>query len=172
MTPSPAEPVTVFIGLGSNLGDRERHLCEALEQIRSFVSVEKVSSVYETEPVGLEDQAWFLNMVVKGTTRLTASQLLARLQATEHDLGRRRTVKHGPRTIDLDILFYSDTIRATERLVIPHPEVHHRGFVLKPLHEIEPDLVHPKLQQNIRSLLNSLQDDKRVKKWTGRRSST
>ena len=172
MTPSTAQPATVFIGLGSNLGDREQHLCEALDRIGSFIFVEKASAVYETEPVGREDQGWFLNMAVKGTTRLTAPQLLDRLQATERDMGRRRTLKYGPRTIDLDILFYSDTIHVTRRLVIPHPEIQNRRFVLQPLHEIAPNLVHPQLKQTIGSLLDNLQDDKRVKKWTSARSKT
>ncbi len=159
------EQETVFIGLGTNLGDREKNLRQALEHIQAFIDIERSSSIYETEPVGYEDQDWFLNMVVEGHTRLSPLQLLRKLQEIENRIGRKRTIKNGPRIIDLDILFYSDKVLTAENLIIPHPAIQNRSFVLTPLHEIEPDFVHPKLNRDIKSLFETLSQDKHVKKW-------
>lgn len=160
------ERISVFIGLGTNRGDREENLRRALEHIQTFIDIERSSSVYETEPVGYEDQNWFLNMVVKGTTNLPVNDLLARLQAIENTMGRERSIKNGPRIIDLDILFYSDTICATDSLTIPHPEIQNRGFVLAPLHEIAPGFIHPAFKKDITTLFKGLNRKKEVKKWT------
>jgi 2-amino-4-hydroxy-6-hydroxymethyldihydropteridine diphosphokinase len=157
---------TVFIGLGTNLGDREENLARALEDIKKIIQIETLSSIYETQPVDYEDQGWFLNMVIKGATNLSAMQLLPKLQAIEAEMGRTRTIKKGPRIIDLDILFYSNEIIVSDDLRVPHPEIQNRHFVLRPLHEIAPDFIHPELHKNISNLFNNLRQDKQVKKWT------
>jgi len=157
---------TVFIGLGTNLGDREENLARALEDIKKIIQIETLSSIYETQPVDYEDQDWFLNMVIKGATNLSAMQLLPKLQAIEAEMGRTRIIKNGPRIIDLDILFYSNEIIVSDDLRVPHPEIQNRHFVLRPLHEIAPDFIHPGLHKNISNLFNNLRQDKQVKKWT------
>lgn len=157
---------SVFIGLGTNLGNRERNLKKALEHIKAFIKIEYTSSIYETEPVDYEDQAWFLNMVIKGTTKLSAIHLLEKLQSIEDSMGRVRTIKSGPRIIDLDILFYSDKIINCGDLIVPHPEIQNRSFVLTPLQEIAPEFMHPKLKKKMTHLLNRLKQNKQVRKWT------
>ncbi len=157
---------TVFIGLGTNLGDRQENLARALEYIKKIIEIENLSSIYETQPVGYEDQGWFLNMVIKGSTNLSARQLLAKLQAIEAKMGRARIINKGPRIIDLDILFYSNEIIVSDDLRVPHPEIQNRHFVLRPLNEIAPDFIHPKLHKDISNLFNNLRQDKQVKKWT------
>ncbi len=144
--------VPVFIGLGSNMGDREKLLKKALERIEKLMPIQAASSVYETEPVGYEAQGWFLNMVIQGATRLFPDMLLERLQDIEAALGRQRDIKNGPRTIDLDILFYGSEIIITKRLTVPHPHLPERAFVLVPLAEIAPEFVHPLLRINIAAL--------------------
>ena len=154
--------VTVFIGLGSNMGNREELLKKALERIEKLMPIQAVSSVYETEPVGYEAQDWFLNMVIQGTTRLFPDVLLERLQDIETDLGRQRAIANGPRTIDLDILLYGDAVMATEHIIVPHPRLHERAFVLAPLAEIAPALEHPVLHKNMAALLAQTGCCKRV----------
>lgn len=160
------ETSTVFIGLGTNLEDREKNLEEALEEIRKFIEIEKLSSIYETQPVDYEDQDWFLNMVIQGETKLSPRQLLSKLQKTENKMGRTPTVRKGPRIIDLDILFYSNKILAFDDLTIPHPEIQNRSFALTPLNEIAPGFIHPKLQKDIQTLFTNLNQDREVRKWT------
>ena len=145
--------VTVFIGLGSNMGKREELLKKALERIEKLMPIQAASSVYETEPVGYEAQDWFLNMVIQGATRLFPAVLLERLQDIETALGRQRDIANGPRTIDLDILLYGDAVMATEHITVPHPRLHERAFVLAPLAEIAPTLEHPVLHKNMAALL-------------------
>ena len=134
-----------FIGLGSNLGDRERNLEVAISSLEEFCSVLNKSSVYETKPVGYLDQGDFLNMVVEVESALEPLVFFIRLQEVEHKMGRVREVKNGPRVIDLDILLAEDLVINTPHLKIPHPRMHERGFVLEPLCEIAPDVVHPVL---------------------------
>jgi len=156
----------VFIGLGSNMGDREKNLREALEKIGRFIIIDILSSVYETEPVDVEDQGWFLNMVLKGTTGLSPVRLLEKLQETEKLVGRKATFSKGPRIIDLDILFYDHIVLESANLEIPHPEIKNRGFVLTPLHEIAPDFIHPVWNKDISFLMNNLNQKKQVRTWT------
>jgi 2-amino-4-hydroxy-6-hydroxymethyldihydropteridine diphosphokinase len=163
------ENATVFICLGTNIGDRGQNLAQALQHLKAYIAIEAASSVYETQPVGFDDQPWFLNMVVKGATALSPRGLLAGLWSIEQSMGRQRTIKQGPRIIDLDILFYSDKIINEEGLIIPHPEIQSRGFVLVPLNEIAPEFIHPGLAQNIRSLFADLRQDKQVHIWTQQR---
>lgn len=132
-----------YIGLGSNLGDREQYLLHALERIEKNpkITITKVSSIYETFPVGITEQPLFLNMVIEIETSYTPIDLLNVLQKIEAEHGRRREIKWGPRTLDLDILLYNQENMKSERLIIPHPRMQERGFVLIPLHEINPTLV-------------------------------
>jgi 2-amino-4-hydroxy-6-hydroxymethyldihydropteridine diphosphokinase len=161
------EEHTVFIGLGSNMGDRERLLKKALKRIEKLMTMQAASSVYETEPVGYESQGWFLNMAIQGTTRLFPEVLLERLQDIEAALGRQRDITNGPRTIDLDMLFYGSEIIKTGQLTVPHPELHKRAFVLEPLAEIAPGLMHPVLHKNITALLAQAGSGKKVVKKSG-----
>lgn len=148
---------TAYIGLGSNIGDRERYLNEALQSMNCRQSrLVKVSRFYSTKPVGYTEQKDFLNCVAKLKTRLTPGELLRFLQNIERCLKRERTVKWGPRTIDLDILLYDDRIINEETLEVPHPRMHERLFVLVPLAEIAPDVIHPVLKQPVVKLKEEL----------------
>lgn len=139
----------VCIGLGSNVGDKAGNLREALRLLTcsraAEITLRAVSSLYRTAPVGYLDQDWFLNAAAHAGTQLNPRELLNRLLAIESELGRVRTVPNGPRTIDLDILFWGDLVVNEDDLVIPHPRLHERLFVLEPLAEIAPDLRHPLL---------------------------
>jgi GTP cyclohydrolase-4 len=136
-------PTVVYLGLGSNLGDRQANLAEALQSLRGHVRIERVSPVYETEPVHVTDQPRFLNLAVKGVTTLEPDALLAVVKRIETRMGRRPGERYGPRPIDIDILFFGDRVLTTDTLEVPHPRVAERGFVLVPLHDIAPDLRHP-----------------------------
>ena len=146
----------VYIGLGSNLGDRKKLLKEALHEIEEFASIENQSKVIETDPVGYTEQPKFLNMVAEIKTPLTPLQLIFRLQEIEHKMGRTREIKNGPRTIDLDILLFGDKVINQPNLKIPHPQMHKRKFVMIPLNEIAPNTNHPTLNQSIKELTNEL----------------
>lgn len=150
---------TVYLALGSNVGDRMGNLTAALEQLgASGVRVLRVSSVYETEPVGFAAQQWFYNLVVEAETDLFPMQLLARIGKIEHALGRVRTVRNGPRTLDIDILLYGRAMVRTKQLEIPHPRMAERRFVLAPLAELAPELRHPVTHQPVRALLEAAPD--------------
>ena len=145
---------TVYLALGSNLGDRLENLKRAVSLLNNAgVTVQKVSSVWETEPVGFEDQGWFLNMALKAVTNLMPLQLLACTASIEQAMGRKRLVPNGPRTIDIDILLFGRTIIDTPTLTIPHPRMHERRFVLEPLEEVASTVRHPTLGKSIRRLL-------------------
>ena len=137
--------ITAYLGLGSNLGDREANINKALvELVRSGrTRLTRVSSIYETEPVGIEDQPAFLNAAAEIETELDARELLAAIREAERRSGRKKTFKWGPRIIDIDILLYGDERLTEENLEIPHPEMHRRAFVLTPLAEIAPLVKHP-----------------------------
>jgi 2-amino-4-hydroxy-6-hydroxymethyldihydropteridine diphosphokinase len=147
---------TVYLGLGSNVGDRERNLAAALAQLAGLaLRVLRVSSTYETEPVDYTDQRWFLNLVVEAETELFPMQLLARIVKVERALGRVRTVPKGPRTLDIDILLYGRAVVRSARLEIPHPRMGERRFVLAPLAELAPGLRHPLTRKTIREMLDA-----------------
>lgn len=154
--------VESIIALGSNVGDREGNLRRAIEMVSLKMSLIRISSIYETEPMYNEEQDWFLNCVIAVETNLKPLALLQALQAIEVELGRQRTVRYGPRVIDLDILFYGDEIVFQSGLEIPHPKIAERPFVLVPLCEIRPELVHPVLKKKVSELLDSLKSGKRV----------
>lgn len=148
----------VYIGLGSNLGAREKNITAALGALQTTreIDVLKVSSLYETKPEGgPANQPKYINAVAHIRTTLSPERLLAVCQRIETSLGRKRAVRWGPRTIDLDLLCYDDEIRADPDLTLPHPRMHERAFVLKPFAEVAPDYVHPVLQQNAKSILES-----------------
>ncbi len=135
---------TVYLGLGSNLGDREANLREALRRLEvAGISVVRRSSLYETEPRDILDQPRFLNAVVEASTALFPLQLLAYIRNIEREMGRRRVTPKGPRNIDIDILFYGRSVIRTPELETPHPRMTERAFVLAPLAEIAPDFRHP-----------------------------
>lgn len=156
---------TAFVGLGSNLGSREKNIAAALNALETTrgISVTRVSSLYETDPVGgPADQPAFVNAVAQIETALSAPRLLAVCQKIEETLGRKRTdasgqtIRWGPRTIDLDLLIFGDEVHSTTTLTIPHPLMHERRFVMEPFVEIAPDFVHPMLNRTARQILDSL----------------
>ena len=153
---------TVYLSLGSNLGDRELMLQSALDRLNAAdLRIVRVSSVYETEPVGFKEQPFFLNLVAEGETDLFPLMLLNRIQKVELLLGRKRSgPPNGPRSIDIDILLYGRATVHSARLDIPHPRLHERRFVLGPLVELAPDLRHPTLGRTMRELLASLEGQK------------
>jgi 2-amino-4-hydroxy-6-hydroxymethyldihydropteridine diphosphokinase len=146
----------VYISLGSNLGEREAMLARAISTFPDAITLQRTSSVYETQPWGYHDQPNFLNMVVETQTNLPPSDLMAYLKAIEARLGRIPTFRYGPRTIDLDILLYGITILDSPELVIPHPQMHTRAFILVPLAELVPHLIHPLLGISMAALRDSL----------------
>jgi 2-amino-4-hydroxy-6-hydroxymethyldihydropteridine diphosphokinase len=149
---------TVYLGLGSNIGDREANLREALERLEAAgIRVVRQSSLYETEPQDLRDQPWFLNAVVEVETDLFPLQLLACIRNVEREMGRRRLTPKGPRNIDIDILFYGRSVIETADLQVPHPRIAQRRFVLEPLSEIAPELRHPVSGKTARDMLAAVE---------------
>lgn len=145
---------TVYIALGSNLGDRAENLRDARERIEaSGVRIQRCSHIYETEPRDLLDQPWFVNQVIQADTTLFPRQLLARLLRIEREMGRQRTVRSGARTIDLDILLFANSVVHAPGLEIPHPRMGERRFVLEPLAELAPDLRLPHERRTVREML-------------------
>jgi 2-amino-4-hydroxy-6-hydroxymethyldihydropteridine diphosphokinase len=149
-------PHLAYLSLGSNVGDRESHLREAIRRLESAGMVRSVSSIYETEPVEFTDQPQFLNCVVALETSSTPEQLMLQLLTIEKAMGRKRIQKKGPRTIDLDILLFEEEVVRTPQLTIPHPAMQYRRFVLEPLAEIAPDALHPVLKKTVKELLEEL----------------
>jgi 2-amino-4-hydroxy-6-hydroxymethyldihydropteridine diphosphokinase len=143
---------TAYLSLGSNLGRREANIASALKMLGQEAWILKVSSLYETEPVGYKDQPWFLNCVCSVETDLSPQALLKFVKAIERKLGLREDIRFGPRLIDIDILFYDGLILDSPDLIIPHPRLVGRAFVLLPLREIAPELVHPLLRATIEEL--------------------
>ncbi len=154
----------VYIGIGTNLGNREKNCRKALEGLEETgVRVTKRSTLYETDPWGVKDQPPFINMAVEVETALLPEDLLEKLKAIETTMGREKTYRWGPRVIDLDILFYDDLVVDTGSLRIPHPRLHERTFVLEPLSEIAPEFIHPVMGRSIKELLGGVKSSSPTK---------
>lgn len=156
----------VYLGLGSNLGDREANLRRALELLGSKVKVLAVSSIYETEPVGFLSQPRFLNAVCRVETAMRPEELLLFVKSIEKGMGRKQSFRNAPREIDIDILLYGDEVMETPELVVPHPGLARRAFVLVPLVEIGPQVLHPVLRRTAAELAAEV-DCGGVWKWGG-----
>ncbi len=153
-----------YLSLGSNIGDREDHLRDAIARLDGHGRVRMTSSFYETEPVEFTSQNWFLNCAVALETEESPAQLMTSLLAIEHGMGRERGQQKGPRSIDIDILLVGHVVVSTPELTIPHPAMANRRFVLEPLAEIAPDVRHPVLKKTIRELRDHLPDGQEVRR--------
>jgi len=161
--------VICFLGIGSNIGDAAANCAVAERHISDIggFAVLRRSSLYRTQPVGVEDQKWFVNGVIEVRTALRPRALMDAILGLEDKMGRIRNGKCGPRIIDIDILFYGQVVMDEEGLVIPHPRLHKRRFVLVPLDEIAPHAIHPAFGVSVRSLLNRLKDNNKVEWLSG-----
>jgi 2-amino-4-hydroxy-6-hydroxymethyldihydropteridine diphosphokinase len=158
-------PHAVYLSLGSNVGDRQAHLRDAIARLRAEGRVVSVSSFYETEPVDFTEQAWFLNCAVSLETTHTPELFMVAILEIEQEMGRRRVQAKGPRIIDIDILLISDEVINLPALTVPHPAMHERRFVLEPLAEIAPAVRHPVLNKTILELLEALPARQSVQKY-------
>ncbi|OZI10344.1 2-amino-4-hydroxy-6-hydroxymethyldihydropteridine diphosphokinase [Bacillaceae bacterium SAS-127] len=156
-----------YLSLGTNVGDRLANLQAALTSLQNdeYITIEEISSIYETDPVGYTDQANFLNMAIKICTPLSAEELLDKCLSIEAQLGRVREIKWGPRTIDLDILLYNQDNIESEKLIVPHPRMHERAFVLIPLLEIDSTICFPGTRMTLEELSTSIQGKEGVQLW-------
>lgn len=161
-----SEPVRVFFSLGSNLGNRQENLDRALKMLSERMRIGEVSSIYDTEPVGPIDQPRFLNLAVEAFTNLKPEGLLAMAKAIEQKMGRYSRTGE-PRIIDIDILLYGDQVVDTPDLVIPHPRMAERSFVLVPMAEIAPDVIHPVLKKTVKELNKAIKEVQGVMKFEG-----
>lgn len=161
------EIVTAYIGLGSNLGNRAGNLLLAVRGLmEASFALRRLSAIYETAPVGIDTEFKFLNMVAEvQVSGISPMQMMARMLRIEYLLGRMRTGAKAPRTVDLDLLLFGALKIETEFLTLPHPRLHERKFVLVPLNELSPHLVHPVLEKNVQELLTGVKDDSVVKRW-------
>jgi len=159
--------ITAYLSLGSNLGDRQSNLDQALKMISERMRLGKVSSIYDTEPVGMVNQPSFLNLACEVVTRLTPEGLLALLKGIEQKMGRYSRSGE-PRIIDIDIVLFGDQAVNVPGLIIPHPKMHERAFVLIPLAEIAPDFVHPVLKKTIKELDKAVKEVQGVMKMNGK----
>ncbi len=155
--------VRVYLGLGSNIGNKEHNIQKALFFIKELYTITKISKLYLTEPVGYKQQDWFLNCAVEIETKVHPEIILASTQMIEKKIGRTETRMNGPRTIDIDILLYGDRIVNRVNLIIPHPRLHERRFAIQPLLDIDPDLRHPVLNKTMQQLYNALSRTEQVK---------
>jgi len=160
---------TAYLSLGSNLGDRAANIARAVAALRARgAHVTQESSLYETEPLELKEQPWFLNGTLEVQTNLSPQQLMQMLLEIEREMGRERLVHKGPRTIDMDILLYDSAVVKEPRLEIPHPRMAERKFVLVPLAEIAGEMNHPVAMMTIAEMLDATADKSEVRKWPGK----
>ena len=158
---------TIYLSLGSNIGDRKKNIARAMDALSQHgMRVLRSSALYETEPVEMTDQPWFLNCVVEAETDLPPPELMEALLAIEREMGRERLIPKGPRLIDVDILLYGSEIVRTGKVEIPHPRMAERRFVLAPLAEIAPDLRHPVLNKTAAELAEGTPDHSEIRKLT------
>ena len=148
----------VYLAIGSNLGDRKKHLIDAINLLHSYAAVEAIAPLYETSAYGMTDQPSFLNSALRIKTKQKPEELLATLKEIEKKVGRKKRVRWGPREIDLDIIFFDDLILNSPDLFIPHPDFHNRRFVLKPLRDLDPDFISPSHRKSISELLTICHD--------------
>ena len=154
-----------YLSLGSNLGDRKKNLISAINLlIKNGIKINKISSIYLTQPVDFLEQNWFYNLVIEAETDLQPLELLNLIKRIEKEMGRKKVIKRGPRNIDIDIILAEEKVIKANELKIPHPRMHLRNFVLAPLSEICPNIVHPELKKNIKTLFNQSKDNSAVKK--------
>lgn len=156
----------IYLGLGSNLGEREANLKEAARRIAALgLTITRASSIYETEPVGYADQPWFLNQVIEVASAAprAPAELLESLLLIEREMGRRASVKDGPRLIDIDLLLYGDIVLSQAGIILPHPRMHLRRFVLEPMAEIAPGVEHPAFGETMAEMLSALEDSSTVR---------
>jgi 2-amino-4-hydroxy-6-hydroxymethyldihydropteridine diphosphokinase len=156
-----------YLSLGSNVGERDRHLRDAIARLGAAGRVVSASSLYETEPIEFTDQPWFLNCAIALETNQSPAQLMETALGVEREMGRVRTQKKGPRTIDVDILLLGDTIIESPDLTLPHPAMQQRRFVLEPLAEIAPEAWHPVLKKTVREMLDELPAGQVVRRVPG-----
>jgi GTP cyclohydrolase-4 len=162
---SKSASTKVYLGLGSNLGDRQGNLSMSVKLLSDQINVERISSIYETEPVGYLEQPKFLNAVLRSTTHLTPEMLLALVKDVEKALGRVSSFVNAPRPIDIDILFYGTRVISSPQLTIPHPRLEERAFVLVPLAEIAPSLRHPVSRRTAKEMVKKVVGLEGVKKY-------
>jgi 2-amino-4-hydroxy-6-hydroxymethyldihydropteridine diphosphokinase len=167
VTRGQGSPALAYVALGANLGDRGATIRRAIERLNELGTVETVSPIYQTEPVGYLAQPAFLNAVARLRTALSPQDLLAALNRIEAEAGRVRPFPNAPRTLDLDLLLFDDLLRDDPDLTLPHPRLHERAFVLVPLHDLAPDLVVPGLNRPVRALLRDLGPTAGVRLYTG-----
>jgi 2-amino-4-hydroxy-6-hydroxymethyldihydropteridine diphosphokinase len=159
---------TVYLSLGSNVGDRQGNLTRAIAEMAKIGTVQKRSALYETEPMEVTDQPWFLNMAVELETELMPKQFIAAVLDIERSMGRKRTKKKGPRAIDIDVVLFGKSIIEMQGLMVPHPAMHQRRFVLEPMAEIAPEVRHPVYKKTMRELRDALPTGSgQVKKLAG-----
>tara|TARA_A100001037_G_C15117691_1_gene622183 strand:- start:453 stop:959 length:507 start_codon:yes stop_codon:yes gene_type:complete len=156
----------ILLGLGSNLGDRFNNLCSAIEAMTPEIMVQTISPTYETQPLYVTQQPEFLNLLVRANTTLSPISLLASIKALETKLGRKPSARFGPRAIDIDIIDYNSQILNLENLITPHPRMHERLFVLRPLIDIAPNWIHPRTCKTVQQLIDDLSNPGLVKHYT------
>lgn len=162
------ETFEIYLGIGSNIGDRESNIRSALSQLEKIVRIEKSSKIYETAPWGYQDQPAFLNMVLRCITDLPPKNLLDYCKSIEKSAGRKVGVRYGPRKLDIDILAYENLVMKDDSLEIPHAMLHMRAFVLIPLKEIAPDWTHPVLEVSVTEMIDQLETTEDVACWTAK----
>jgi len=164
---------TIYIGIGSNVGSRYSNIKKALTLLKeNKIKVNKISSMYETSPVGITKQNWFINCVAECETSLSADKIVAAFKKVESKLGRKKTIKWGPRIIDIDLLLYDKRVINEKKVIVPHPYLHLRRFVMEPLIEVNGRLKHPVLKIKISEILNNISNKDKVKKINKRDIST